>query len=145
MNWKAKIIEKLGGYPTIESALDAVQEKESAEKYQILTLAVKKLFNTVGAEDILRTDAGGNWIFQGKHMTDAMKKLLMAEANQFEETTLWKVLQADIKYQANRKMYLLAKTEMDIVAGKLWGLTLDAFRTRITSMRAGSALFNNQK
>lgn len=145
MNWKAKIIEKLGGYPTIDSAIEAIQQKDVQERNTILTLAVRRLFNTIGPEDILRQDTSGAWMFQGKEMSEASRKLVQAEAAVFEESTLWKVLQADIRYQANRRMYLLGKTEADMTAGKLWSYTLEAFRTRIVSMRQGSPLFNNKK
>jgi hypothetical protein len=139
------IIRKLGGYPDINSAIDGIREVDYQEKYRILTLAVKKLFNTIGADDILRVHETGQWMFKGKALSKGEQDLLAAEATQFLNTKLWEILQADVKYQANRKMFILAKSEIDLIAGKLWEYTLDAFTTRLESMKSGSALFNSNQ
>lgn len=142
---KVWIIETLlGGFSDVDSAIESVKQKGGKEKFEILTLTVKRLYNTIGAEDILKQHDTGQWTFEGKPVTDSDRKLLVVEATQFMETKLWKVLQADIKYQANRRMFISAKSEIDIVAGKLWLFTLDAFRTRLESLKNNSPLFNNK-
>ncbi len=136
------VIKKLGGYPTIEDAIEGITQDK--DKYTILTLAVKRLFNTIGSDDILKTNEVGQWMHEGKIMTDAKARLIQAEAKQLLDTTLWKILQDDVKYQANRKMFLLAENEMQLVSGKLWMYTLDAFKTRLESLSKGSGLFNSK-
>ena len=42
------------------------------------------------------------------------------EARNFLQGTLWKTIQADIQYQANHRMFVLGKSEADLVAGKLF-------------------------
>lgn len=143
-NLKDWIIRSLGGYTDIDSAIEAIKERGSAERYTILTLAVKKLFNTIDANDILRIHEDGSWMCEGKPLNKAMQQLLIAESKQIVGMELWKVLQLDIKYQSNRKMYLLAKDEMQIVAGKLWMFTFDALKTRIESLQKGSPTFNSK-
>lgn len=139
---KVRIIRWLGGYVTVDEAISSIWDKD--EKNKILTQAVRRLFNTIGAEDILRANITGEWMHKGKILPDSQKNLLMAEAKNFTESLLWSILQDDVKYQANRKMYLTGKTEMDLVAGKLWTFTLDAMKTRLQSMNKGSGMFNSQ-
>ena len=112
-------------------------------KEQALTKSVKHLFNTIGAEDILR-DENGVWFLEDKPLNEGQKKLLISEANVFTKTLLWKTLQLDVKFQANRKMFNDSKTEMDLIAGKLWTLTLDCFKTRLESMCKGRGAFNTK-
>ena len=138
------LIKKLGGLPDIDSAIEAIREKESKERYQILTLAVKRLFNTIGPEDILKVHESGQWMFAGKEMSKGQKDMLVSEAKIFIESALWKILQADIQYQANRKMFVQGKDEQDMIAGKLWLYTIDAMNTRLKSMSLGSGLFNHK-
>lgn len=140
------LIKKLGGYPDIDAAIEAIREKELDEKYTILTLAVKKLFNTIDKDDILHQHKDtGKWMCEGKPITDGEVQLLTAEATSFVNSRLWKVLQTDIKYQANKVMFIKSRTEQDIIAGKLWLNTLDTLRTRLNSLSKGSAIFNNSK
>jgi len=143
MSLKTFIIEKLKGYSTIESAIEAIKEIDSERRNRILSLAVKRLFNTIGEDDILKENVYGQWLTEGKNLSDAEKNLLIAEAKQFLNSKLWKILQKDVQYQTNRKMFILSKSEIDIIAGKLWTYTLDAFRTRLNSMVKGSGSFNN--
>lgn len=141
-NLRLWLIQKLGGYPDAESAIDAVEDRATRKK--LLTLAVKRLFNTIGPEDILKV-SGGVWFFQGKALTDSERSQLIAEATQFRAGRLWQILQQDIKWQANRKQFLLAKDEFDQIAGKLWQYTLDCIATRLNSMNKGLGEFNVEK
>ncbi len=138
------LIKRLGGYASIQDAIDAIQEKGLEERKVILTLAVRRLYNTIGPDDILKETPEGQWILEGKAMSDGMKKLLIAEASQFETTTLWKVLQKDIQYQSNRRMFLIGKSEIDIIVGKVWLYSFDAIKTRLRSLAKGKGTFNTQ-
>lgn len=116
----------------------------SGEKDFILTLLVKKLFNTIGFEDILTEDINGNWIIGDKILTDVNKKLLIAEAKQLLSSKLWNVLQTDVKYQANKKMFVLSESIPDITMGKSWVYVLDCFKTRLESLTNESGYFNRK-
>ena len=112
-------------------------------KEEKLTQQVKHLFNTIGVEDILREEKGV-WFLEDKPLNEGQRKLLISEATVFTKTLLWKVLQTDVKYQANKKMFELSNTEMDLTAGKLWLETLNCFRTRLESMCKGLGMFNTK-
>jgi len=141
---KKWLIEKLGGfteqgYLTIADAINDIENSE--DKHKILTLAVKKLYNTISKDDIL-TDKNGTWYFKEKPVNDDIRRLLIAEADNFRNSKLWSILQNDIKYQSNKKMYVDSQSVDDLIAGKLWLLTLDTFKTRLNSLQKGSGKFN---
>ena len=144
MRLQESIIWYLGGYPTINDAIAAIHEKNLPERSLLLTLAVKKLFNTISADDILKEHAGGVWTYAGKEVSPDLKKELIADAHILTKMTLWKILCDDVRYQANRKMFLLAEKKTDIIAGKLWTLTLDCFTTRINSLLKESGTFHKK-
>lgn len=131
------LIKKLKGFSSVEEAIDSIEDAKM--RNYILTRAVKRLFNTIDADDILKAGAGGQWLIEGNLMPQGKKDLLIAEAKNFLSSDLWKALRLDIKYQANRRMYMLSKTENDLIAGKLWLFTLDAIRNRLERMEKGSA------
>jgi len=128
------LIDKLGGYKNFNSVLKGLDEEE---RTQVLTLAVEKLFTNIGPKDILR-EKNGQWTYQGKPMIEAHKQLLIADAQQFQTTKLWKILSDDIRFQANYLMFVRSKTEMDIVAGKLWLRTLDSIDEKLKKIARGT-------
>jgi len=69
-------------------------------------------------------------------------KTLIVEAENFKNSKLWSILQDDIKYQSNKKMYTNSVNVDDLIAGKLWLLTLDILKTRLNSLHKGSGKFN---
>jgi len=103
------------------------------EKHEILTMSVRRFFNAITAEDILK-EKDGQWFYEGKAMNEATKKLLISQAEVLKEWQLWKILQDDIRYQANKRMFLDSKNEYDLIAGKIWLTTIDAINTRLKKM-----------
>lgn len=127
------IIERLGGhtggYRDLDEALEAVRDMSLAQKHRWLTVAVKRMFNTVGEDDVLKVSTNGQWLFEGRPMRDTERSLLKAEAQQLETTTLWKVLQKELQYQANKRMFVTSASEMDLVAGKLLVWYIDVIKS----------------
>lgn len=111
----------LGGYPTFQDALDDLKKSNNLEeKHQVLTEAVKHLFNVMGAEDVLhRNMETGLLEFRGRPMTDTDEQMLRAEAKVFESSRLWRMLRADVKYQLNIKMFENPNTQNELLWGKL--------------------------
>jgi hypothetical protein len=144
MQWRKLLIEKLGGFATVEDAIEEIRKKQLKERQVILTLAVKRLFNTIDADDILKPHNGAEWRFEGKMLNKGQIELLMLEAAQLDQMLLWKVLKKDILYQANRKMYLLAENDLQVITAKFWLYTFDVMKTRLASIAKGSPLFNKK-
>lgn len=145
MSWRKLLIEKLGGFATVDDSIEHIRKMQLKERQVLLTLAVKKLFNTVGPDDILKVADGGEWMFEGKTLSKAQVELLMLEASQLDQMLLWKVLKKDVLYQVNKKMYLLAENDLQVVTAKFWLYSFDTMKTRLKSIAAGSPVFNNKK
>ena len=140
MSLKNKIIRLLGGYTNFLEAIDGIDRKE---RNKILTLALKKTFNTISADDILR-EVNGKWFFKGKALSDAQRKLLIIEAQQFVNTKLWQIVKEDTEYQVYKKMYLLAENDLHVITAKFWKYTFDTIETRLKSIAKGSGIFNKK-
>lgn len=108
---------------------------------QILTELVRDLFNTIDEYDIIREE-DGKWFIGDKEIQEAEKSMIISEAQLFVKGKLWKVLQRDIKYIANKRMFINSRTEMDLVAGKLLLYLLDIINTRLQSLDKGRGIFN---
>lgn len=136
--WRTKLIEFLGGYVDAESAINATENYE--ERRKMLTYAVKRHFNTIGPEDILRENDLKQWLWAGKQLNEAQKKMIVAEMTAFMQSTSWEIIQSDLKYQANRKMYLLAENEAQITFGKMWQYVVDCINTRLKRIAKENAV-----
>lgn len=127
------LIHLFKGFADYDEAIEDIKNKESEERYRILALAVKKLFSTIGVEDIL-IQKNKKWLFQGNELSDAEQKTLKAQAQSLLGSKLWTILKNEVVYHANRKMFILSRTTDDMVAGKLWLYTFDTLETRLQRM-----------
>lgn len=138
---KKWLIRKLGGYNSFLEAIDGIEDRD--ERHKILTLALKKTFNTISDGDILR-ERDGKWYFQGRALSDAQRKLLVLEAQQFIDTKLWQVVKEDTVYQVYKKMYLLAENDLHVITAKFWKYAFDTIETRLKSIARDSGIFNKK-
>ena len=138
---KKWIIRLLGGYNSFLEAIDGIEDRK--ERHKILTLALKKTFNTISADDILREN-NGKWFFKGRALSDAQRKLLVAEAQQFIDTKLWQIVKEDTVYQVYKKMYLLAENDLHVITAKFWKYAFDTIETRLKSIARDSGMFNRK-
>lgn len=130
------IIKSLGGYSDFEEALAHLKKSNDvAQKNALLTEAVKKLFNTIGPDDILRMNERGEWSFMGKPMTPADVQGLKEEAAILRGMRLWRVLKIDIRYHLNKKMYEESRITEDLLWGKLITWYDDVIRTRLQQLK----------
>jgi hypothetical protein len=110
---------------------------DDQERHEVLTLAVKKLFTTVGDNDILKQKEG-KWFYRNVALKESDMKLLTAETHVFLNSYLYKILQTEIEYRANRRMFLESKNEFDLIAGKVMLYILDIIKSvlnRITQSK----------
>lgn len=102
--------------------------------HEILTKAVSHLFNTVGKEDILKVQ-DKKMYFQGRELDENGVHQLVEEAKFFKTSKLYKVLQAELRYQANKRMFLDSSTIEDLIAGKILLLYIDIIETRLKELK----------
>ena len=136
------LIRMLGGFSSINDALRCIEEMEMRNREKVLTMAVRRLYNTISQDDILRIRADGEWMFMGKVMPEGIRKQVINEASVFLSSKLWQVFKADVKYQANKKTFLHAQDIYQLTAGKLWMYTIDCFKTRVESLAKEKGFFN---
>lgn len=134
--FRRSLITWLGGFPDFEEALAHLKKSDNVvAKNALLTEAVKKLFNTIGPDDILRMNERGEWIFMGKPMTPADVQSLKEEARILRGMRLWRVLKTDIRHQLNKKMFEESRITEDLLWGKLLTYYDDIIRTRLQSLK----------
>ena len=120
----------------IRQAIKWLKEIDDSDlKREILTLAVKKLYNAISADDILRQQLDGTWLFQGKPLMGVEVAQLKEEANYLLGMRLWRVIKLDIRYQLGKKMWEEANCLDDILWGKLLTYLDDIIRTRLQKMK----------
>lgn len=125
----------LGGFADIDSAIRHIKETQDADrKALILAEAVKRLYNAIGPEDILRQVEGGQWTYKGKPITGTELTHLKREAATLREMSIWKVIRTDIRYQLGKKMFEEARVKDDLVWGQLLVFLDDIIRARLKSM-----------
>lgn len=129
------IIETLGGFATLDDAIAHIkQTQDEARKHQVLTEAVKKLFNTIGVEDILKQNPNGTWMYRDRPLSPQEVENLRTEAQFLQQSRLWKLIGLDVKYQLNKKMFDESVITMDVMWGKLQQYLWDIVRTRMERM-----------
>lgn len=127
------LIKKLGGFTDTDDFIKEIRSLNSEDKYRILTIAVKRLFNTIGQDDVLQ-QIDGEWRFEGKPITKGEIDNIRMQAKSFMDSKLWSVLEKELKYQANRQMFSEAKTWEDLMSGKVLLLLVHIIKVRLKNI-----------
>ena len=87
---------------------------------------IRDLFNFVSEEDILRIDEFGNVFYKNRKLDSDMVSSLKESAEGFSDSTMWKIVSSELRYQANRRMLEKSQSVDDILVGKaaLWVLQI---------------------
>ena len=132
-NW---IIRKLRGFPDIDSAISYLREIDDQDKKrEILTEAVKKLYTTIGEDDILTKKEDGSWTFLGRPLLSSEVAQLQQEAQLMAKTKLWYVIKTDIRYNLGRRMFEEARVKDDLIWGQAIVFLDEIIRRRIQKMK----------
>ena len=116
-------------------ALWCLLRSDEKTKRIILREAVKGLFCTVNADDVLKENSDGTMNFEGKLLDASYRKELRTQAETIDKMFLWRVLRKDIEYQLRKKMYEEARVDLDIVWGQLTVWLYDVMKTRLDRFR----------
>ncbi len=128
---KKWVISKLGGFSTTEDFITKVNDLNYSDKHKILTRAVKKSFTTVSEDDILKVITDTKWLYGGRELSETEVASLKEQADSFRNSHLFQILEKDLRYQANRKMFIESRNTEDLVAGKLLLYLWDVVKTRL--------------
>lgn len=126
----------LGGLPDVDSAIERIKGMQDEKgKQRILSEAVKRLYNSIGAEDILHQEPDGVWMFRGRPLTSTEMSELKQEAVLLSKMHIWNVIRMDIRYQLGKKMFEEAMVKDDVVWGQLLTFLNDVIQTRLKRMK----------
>lgn len=95
---------------------------------------IEDVFNTITEDDILRIKAPNVWVHKGKDLTPGQINALKSEARAFLSTGLWNILESELRWHAQKSTHDKAKTEEDMIAGKLMSYITDIIKTRLEQM-----------
>jgi len=127
-NW---IVKRLGGYTTVEDALMSAETLE--DKHKVLTKAVAHHFILITKDDIIKKQ-GNEYTFKGKPLLDAQVQSLRSQAEGWLESTLFEVVDYELKHQAYKKIFENAENEMDVIAGKLILWNWDVVKSKLKNL-----------
>ena len=86
-------------------------------KRKLLNQSLKRLYNTVEADDILKLKKG-QYYLKGKLLPEQDVKNLIEEAKMLNDMFLWKILTDYVKGTANQWMYNDSSCDDDIIFPK---------------------------
>jgi len=104
---------------------------------KFINFLAKHLFNSITEDDVLKiieepTSLGKKRIIgvyiRGRKLNEADIDSLKEGAIQFKDSALWKLIDNEIKYAANLRMYIKGTTSDDILAGKIALYTLETIK-----------------
>lgn len=134
---KTWLITRLGGFTDVDDCIDYIKSiDDPKERQKVLTVAVKRIYNTVGKDDILKIVYNGHteqWFFEGKLLTPEEVRMLKHEAETFKASRLYKIIDMECRYQANKKMHE-AVTLPQLESAKLFFWVWDLIKTRLKEM-----------
>jgi len=104
-------------------------------KVKIANYILKHLFNTVIADDILVYNPNDK-TFQvaGKTLPAGDKQDIISGARSIKNMYVWKMINKDMKYQANKLIYEKSKNVDDILFGKAMLYTLDVVDRKLENL-----------
>lgn len=91
------------------------------------------VFKTITSDDILSVK-DGVWHHKGAPITQGHAEMLRKEARTLQQTTLYPLLLAELRYHANQKLGE-AVTEADIICAKLLAYFVDAIESKVQKMQ----------
>lgn len=104
-------------------------------KIKILNILLSKLFNAVNESDVLDYNhKKKTMVIGGRPVTVKHLEGLKSDARTILELELWKQLTKDMKYIANKKMYISSTSANDMIFGKAVLYTLEVMDKKMRNI-----------
>lgn len=94
---------------------------------------VENLFNTFTENDVIRV-VGRKMFFQGKELSESVRKEIINGADAITNITTWNMLLMEMKWLANQRIYFHAKDIDDILFGKAMLYTIDILEKKLKNL-----------
>ena len=90
---------------------------------------MKSVFDTFSADDLLR---GNKW--RGQELPPETLAALNEQAKQLSESTLWKILKAELQWFAIKSLMEAGKDEQDIRIARIFGNVVQTIDAKLKDM-----------
>lgn len=94
-------------------------------KRWLLNKLTKGLLPTFDVKDIISFDSFGHLFIEGQRATNQQILNLQAEVNIFQESELWKYMNANLNKHVSKLVFEKSETMTDLIVGKTILYTLD--------------------
>lgn len=101
---------------------------------KFIRFLVRDVFHTISPEDILRIK-GKMWTWKDKELTDEMVSTLKAQAQNFVDSTLWKVLKAELQWSAAKTLLEKGSSETDVRIAQIQGYLTKVIDDKLKEMK----------
>ena len=102
----------------------------------LIRFIVKDVFHSISPEDILVVGKKGVWFFRGKELGPEMVERLQADAKVFSDSTLWKVLKAELQWSASKTLLEKGNSATDIRIAQIQGYITKVIDEKLQSMKS---------
>lgn len=106
--------------------------REFLQRHLIRFIA-RNVFHALTKEDFLLIK-GDKWEWKGKEMSGETIGVLKAQAKTFSESTLWKVLKAELQWVAAKTLLEKGTTETDLRIAQVTGYLTTVIDNKIKEM-----------
>lgn len=103
---------------------------------KLIRFIVKDVFHAISPEDILAIDKKGVWFLKGKELGPEMVEKLQSEAKYFADSTLWKVLKAELQWSASKTLLEKGNNATDIRIAQIQGYLTKVVDEKLQSMKS---------
>jgi hypothetical protein len=116
--------------------------KSEGEIYQEVAkkFTIEGIINLPTEKDILSITRSNNptegdvWKHKGQVIPETQVKVLQEQAQTFLNSNLWKVLEAELLWQAQERGLVKAQTTVDMITGKSLIYMTDVINTKLKAM-----------
>ena len=86
---------------------------------KLIRFLANHLYNALTEEDVLQKKTRGGIMYRGRLLGAEEKEKLIADARQFKNSIIWRMLKDEVVYQSQNRMFRKSENINDIIAGKL--------------------------
>src|SRR3990167_10119432 len=101
---------------------------------RLINWLVKDLFNSIDENDILAFGKRGGVYLKGKKLDIESVMIIKEEADKFSNSTIWKLIEKQVKFAANLRMYNKSLSPEDMIAGKMALFVLKTIRETLNRL-----------
>lgn len=100
-----------------------------------INFIVRNLFKGFTEEDILQMDSKGGIIYKTQILDKRSKEIIASQAGQIDDMLLWKILNDELRYRAEEKMFTKSESYDGMMFGKAVLYVIGIQKKRIKQLK----------